>query len=98
MSQSKRQTEPVVEGRIDDLVKGKASFLIRSRGMADFSAPAFNQTGAEISLSDSRHFFFGFSFGQFMQLLPDKFQRLLDFKSANIGAAKTIAAGPGVYR
>src|ERR1035441_7570785 len=45
--QRERESEPVVERRVDDLVAGKASGRVRHRDVADLPAPAFRERDDE---------------------------------------------------
>ena len=47
ISQRQRQTHPVVEGGIDDLVAGETPLAIRQCNMADLAAPALDEADDE---------------------------------------------------
>src|SRR5450830_69326 len=78
--------QPVVEGRIGDLVAREAAGRVRHRDVADFPAPAFRERHNERVRSHCPGFGTGSPRRKLVELLEDERDRLLDLEPADVGA------------
>src|SRR5262249_49213426 len=87
-----RQSDPVVERRIDDLVAGERTGLVRSGHVTDLPAPSLHERDAQRAVRERWQRPAQRRLRQLVQLLRHERSGALDLDPAKIGAAEYVTA------